>query len=368
MKLRNVMLAAAVAALALAPVALAQPNTLAVPPVAGPVAAPAPAAAANNPTLISWAAVFAGALAALGIHALLSIAGLAVGASQVNAYDRRNPVKGVPMTLGIWMLVSGLLSLFIGGWVGGKLSGATALTGATTTAGGMHGLLVWALATIGTLVLLGTAAGALVGGFFKLLGDGASAAASGVGAVAKGAAEVAPAVGSAVKDAVAENVPALNWDRVKREVRVLLRDTKENAKGAAKDAAEQAGVNTKDPLQGDEELGSVLTKLYGTVRDKVDNADRDELVDILASRTGKSKDEINKGVEKVEKTYQEAKKQFDEAVAVAEQKAREAADATAKATATAATWTFVALLVGLVVTTGGALLGVSNPTLFSFWG
>jgi hypothetical protein len=64
----------------------------------------------------------------------------------------------------IWLVMSSLLSLFVGGYVAGRLGG--------TFNGWLHGLVTWATVTAFTLLLLATAAGGLIG------------AASGLGAFA----------------------------------------------------------------------------------------------------------------------------------------------------------------------------------------
>jgi len=325
-------------------------------------------------TSVSWGAVFGGAVVALSLQMLFTVLGAGIGAAAIDPYDRRNPMKGVPTGALVWWLVTGLISLFVGGWVSGKLSGATTLTDASLTVGGMHGLLMWSLATVLTFLLLLTSAGALVGGMMRILYEGISLVGKGAASAASTTASIAgPLLGDAVKEGVKQIVPSFDWEKVKREVRSLLRESgkpelqPENVEKKADQAKQGVQNFIKDPMAGDEELSSMLSEVYGHVREAVNSADRDTLVNMLSARTGKNKDEINKSLDKVEKVYQDVRREYNEAVATAERRAREAAAETASFVSKVTVWTFVALIGGMVVTTIGATMGVSRPTLFYFW-
>lgn len=312
-----------------------------------------------NPT-ISWSAVFSGAAVALALQSIFTLLGAGIGASSIDPYDRHNPVKGLPQGAVIWWLVTGLISLFIGGFVAGKLSGAVVEPAGYEVAKGysaytiasLHGLVMWSFATILTFVLLATSAGALLGGMLKLAYDTVSgvgkAAVEGGSAMVSGGAEVA-------KGAIQAVVPGFNWDKIKREARALLRKQGDGKEFVA------------DPLRDDEELTSMLTSLYGKARNAVSNGDRESLVNAVAERTGRKKEDINKAVDQMEKTYQEVKKSAEEAAKLAEQKARDAAAETKKVFAQVAIYTFVALVVGLIVSTVGGGLGVTRADLFYFF-
>jgi len=326
--------------------------------------------AGTHSSAVSWAAVFGGAIVALSLQMLFTVLGAGIGAAAIDPYDRRHPMKGVPTGALVWWLVTGLISLFIGGWVSGKLSGATTLTDASMTIGGMHGLVMWSLATVLTFLLLLTSAGALVGGLMRILYEGISLVGRGAAATASVA---GPLVGDAIQEGVKRIVPSFDWEKVKREVRSLLRETgkpelqPENVEKKADQAKQGVQNFVKDPLAGDEELSGMLHDIYGTVRDAANSADREALVNALSARTGKNKDEINKSLDKVEKVYQDVKREYNEAVATAERKTREAAAEAASMISKVTVWTFVALVSGMIVTTIGATMGVSRPTLFYFW-
>lgn len=98
---------------------------------------------------LSWGAVFGGAVAALGLWALLYVFGLAVGLSTLDPNGMRS-MRPSALFAGIWAVIAPLIALFIGGWVAGRGAGFVGRAG-----GAVHGLVVWSLTTIfgGALVV-----------------------------------------------------------------------------------------------------------------------------------------------------------------------------------------------------------------------
>ena len=345
-------------------------------------------------TRISWSAVLAGAVVALAIHSALSILGIGIGLNAVDPQNHKHPIKGVPTMLLIWMFVAGLISLFAGGYLSGRMSG-TAVYDST-----IHGVITWSLATVVLAVLAGTSAGYLIGGTFRLLGAGVSAvgsvaggamsaaghvaggAASAAGSMAGGAASLAGGTAAAAsnmpqdmlqkaKDALGDVVPQLDWRGIKREAKQLLNLGEHDGQkqGDQQKQGNQHGDHQKQGNQQDktgaaklwedkDEVREVLSRAYGAIREGgLSNVDRDELMTMISERSGVSKEEANKTIEKWEKQYREAKQQYDVAVARAEQKARDAAAATTAALSHVALWTFASLLLGVAVAGLGGYMG-----------
>ena len=105
---------------------------------------------------ISWGAIFAGAIIALPTQLVLTLIGTAVGLATLNPAAGQNPT-GTTFGIGaaVWLVISSLVSLFLGGYVAGRLGG--------TFNGWLHGLATWATMTMLTILLLTTAAGGLIG-------------------------------------------------------------------------------------------------------------------------------------------------------------------------------------------------------------
>src|SRR4051794_32863442 len=105
---------------------------------------------------ISWGAVFAGAIIALATQIVLALIGMAIGLATLNPASGDSP-SGTTLGAGaaIWLVVSSLISLFIGGYIAARLAGRFN--------GWLHGLITWGTLTLLTLMLLTTAAGQLIG-------------------------------------------------------------------------------------------------------------------------------------------------------------------------------------------------------------
>ncbi|WP_435020572.1 hypothetical protein TA3x_001904 [Tundrisphaera sp. TA3] len=316
-----------------------------------------PPAVAAAPRRISWAAVFAGVTVTLCAQLLLSLLGLAIGASTIHPLREQDPAAGLGVGAGIWFVATGLISLFAGGWTAGRLAGVP--RGVDST---LHGVLTWGLATLLTFYLLTTAMGALIGGAARGLGTVASA-------LGQGAASVSPEISGAVRREMQER--GVDWDGIRDEATKLLRETGkpelqpeaikdqgEKAKADAKDSAKAAGEN---PQASDDEFNALLERFYNRGSDVANAADREALVNVLAARTGKSKEEAGQIVDRWEATYQKARKEAERLKAEAGQKAREAGDAASKGVSRAAFWSFLGLLGGLIAAALGGRAAAPSP-------
>jgi hypothetical protein len=131
----------------------------------------------------SWGAIFAGTVVVLATQILLSMLGIGIGASTVNPMTEQDPASGLGTGAAIWFGISTLISLFLGGWVAGRLAGVPLKTDSM-----LHGLLTWGLSTLLTFYLLTSAIGGLLGGTARALGGVASTATQGAATAASGAA------------------------------------------------------------------------------------------------------------------------------------------------------------------------------------
>jgi hypothetical protein len=122
---------------------------------------------------ISWGAVFAGLVVTLMVHILLSLLGMSIGFAAVDPATDNASAQNFFTGSAIYMGISGLISLFCGGWVAARFSGY-----AGTTEGLMHGFLTWGVATIASVFLLTSAVGGLFGVTTELIGQTTTAAAA----------------------------------------------------------------------------------------------------------------------------------------------------------------------------------------------
>jgi len=111
------------------------------------------------PGRIAWSAVIAGSLVALAVALALAILALGLGLGAIDVVSGEEPSGTVTGAVGVWWTVSAMLSLFVGGWVTGRIAGGPFAPG-----GVFLGVLVWALVTLASFYLLTTTVSTLVGG------------------------------------------------------------------------------------------------------------------------------------------------------------------------------------------------------------
>ncbi|WNH47069.1 hypothetical protein PDM28_10130 [Stenotrophomonas aracearum] len=143
---------------------------------------------------VSWGAIFAGAAAAAALSLILLILGVGLGLSSVSPWSFEGVTKE---TFGwgsiAWLTFTALAESGLGGYLAGRLRTKwTRLHGDETyfrdTA---HGFVSWAVATLLTAGLLTSAIGGVLGVGAKVAGATAGAAASTAGVAAAGAGSAA---------------------------------------------------------------------------------------------------------------------------------------------------------------------------------
>ena len=124
----------------------------------------------THPSL-RWGAVIAGWMVAGGIALLLYAAGIALGFHMFDPYDTSGTAKGLGIGTAVWMVLTWVVSLFLGGMFASWFDGRD-----DQTTGCLHGVTVWglSLAMATTLLALGLSGAAVGGG--ALLGGSAAGA------------------------------------------------------------------------------------------------------------------------------------------------------------------------------------------------
>ena len=294
---------------------------------------------------IAWGAIFAAVVVALAVQVLLGMLGTAIGASTLDPakVDGSPNASSFGIGAGIWWVVSSLIALYMAGWIAGHLSGNARKSDAV-----IHGLAAWAVATIVMLYLVTSAAGSVMSGAAGVLSKVADVSAQGVAAAA-------PSVKDAVKDAAGN--AGFSFDALKDQARTVLAQSGKPGlqPGAIGQTAKDAVSNSQTPdANGNQDIGSMLDKLFANGKAATSQVDRDAVVHVVMQRTGKSRPEAEQQVAAWETSYQQAKAKFDEAKQQAAAKAREVADATAKAVSRAALLAFIASLLGALAAMFGA--------------
>ena len=268
----------------------------------------------------------------------------------------------------IWYIVSSLLSLFVGGWIAGRLASAPRLFD-----GIIHGVLTWCLVTLLTIYFLTTTLGSIIGGAGKLVGGLVSTAGSAV-------ASAAPSIGNAVQDQLKANgidTDNLDLSDLKGQVNQILRQTgdpklnpsalerkADNALDQAGNTAERAASN---PQGADEMVSGLFSRLFKQGQTTVNAVDRQDAVNVVMKRTGKSRAEAGQTVDSWIKTYQQASVKFEQTKKDAELKARQVGDDAASAASKGAIFGFIGLLIGVAAAGYGAKMGTDSKDDFNHY-
>ena len=322
-----------------------------------------PAHATAHPR-ISWGAIFAGAVMALVAQLAFSLLGLGLGASAANPYAD-NPVGGLGTGAAIWTLLSVLISLFTGGYVAGRLAGMPRAQDSM-----LHGLVTFGLTSLLGFYLLTSGVGKLIGGAGSLV----SSVVSSAGQAAAGA---APGLVDAAKDKLQD--AGFDVSDIQGQLDQLLRQTgktelqPENLQARGQNAVDQAqgaaGSAVQNPNAAGTDVKGLVSKLFGQNKDVVNAADRDALVNVIMSRTGKTRPEAEQIVNNYQQTYEQTKAKAQQVAAETKEKAKAAADVARKGAAKGGLAASLALVLGaLAAAMGGRRatprgeLGVVTPT------
>lgn len=118
---------------------------------------------------LAWSAIFAGWLVATGMAGLLYLAGLAIGFNAFDAHEAGGNLTGIGIGSVIWMVVTWVVALFIGGMFASWFDGR-----ADDTMGSMHGVTVWGLSLTTTALWLALGFGAAMQGTPGMQGNSSS--------------------------------------------------------------------------------------------------------------------------------------------------------------------------------------------------
>jgi hypothetical protein len=290
---------------------------------------------ATAASAVSWGAVFAGAAAAAALSLILLLLGTGLGLSSVSPWSTEGidaSTFGVSSIL--WITFMQLAASAVGGYMAGRLR--TKWAGVhgdevyfRDTA---HGMLAWAIATLGTAALLTSVVGAILGG-------GVQAAGSAVGNAASAAVSGATVAGSQAEPGQAGQAGGA-----------------EGPMGYYVDSLFRAGAgdDRRDDRAPEQSAASVAeaTRIFanGIRMGELPNEDVQYVGRVVAQRTDLSQQQAEQRVREV---FMKMQTTLNEA----ETKAREAADAAREASAYAALWLFISLLAGAFVASWMATFG-----------
>lgn len=321
----------------------------------------APIVAPPSESAVSWGAIFAGAAAAAALSLVLLILGVGLGLSSVSPWSFEGVSKETFGWSSIaWLTFTALAASGLGGYLAGRLRTKwTQIHGDETyfrdTA---HGFVSWAVATLLTAGLLTSAIGGVLGAGAKVAGATAGAAASTAGVAAAGAGSAAAAapegdlnywVDSLFRSASNPGSDAAGAPPAPPAPGAAPMDPASPPPPVAATAGPRDARTAPPPrpMPGHGPMGDrrevraevnriIVNSLQG---DGLDPADTQYLASLIARETGMSPAEAQARVTDVQTRMRAALEK-------AKNTAKQAADDARKATAYAALWLFITLLIG----------------------
>jgi hypothetical protein len=369
----------------------------------GPDALIAPSALSR----LSWGAVLAGAVIALIFQLALNLLGVSVGATTlIPEYGEEAPEPGeVASGALVWVAVSSLISLFVGGWLAARFAGIP-----DNVDGMLHGLMVWGVVTLITFFLVTTTIGRMISGIstlinrvLQMVGRTAQGVAQGVSNVAQGvvqgvshaAQDATSTVEKTVQDVMNANPQVadamerfdLSMEGILNEAQMLLRQVgiapervQAQAQSTARDLQNSVQDVVRDPAHFDQTLNLALRRMFRRGQNVINDVDRDAAVRVLMERSDMTEEQARQTLGRWEESWKSAQFELEKARATAQQEAerlqqelmqkaeetraeaervaREAAQATTQAVAKIAGAVFLAIIVGAIAAGLGGLIGV----------
>ena len=309
---------------------------------------------------ISWSAILAGVVTFIAMLLTFSLIGSAIGFGTVEP-TAGNPLDGVGTGVLIWTVIAFVLSLGAAGFVAGLTS---------RRLGFIHGFLTWATGVIALVAVLSfmtvgafSAVGSTLGSVFSIAGQGVETVASGSGdLVATGFNEI---VGQ---------VNQVDTEELETQTTQILEDTDipelqpNYINSQLQEATNEIANAGKELILNPENAEQILQDTVASLQEKAETignaADREAIANAVNANTEltqaeaeEATDNIYQGLQSasvqaeqelqvVSQRIDQAQVEIDQTIEEARVQAEEAADATAKASI----WGFIALVLGMIVT------------------
>lgn len=256
---------------------------------------------------LSWGGIFAGFVIATALQMVLTTLGAAIGLA---AFDPGQGDSASSLGIGaaIWFAVTAMISMFVGGMTAGRLAGVL-----TRGDGMLHGVVMWGLSLLLAIYLGSTGVGRLLGGVTSFLGQTASSA---VGGAASGAGQVGAAVFNGERE--------IDFNALQREIETTLQQTgnpalsPDSVRADAQQAQNQATQSGASNEQVAREIGDMVRQRGGEVG-------RDEIVNVISARTGKSRAESEQIADRVQSAVSSARGQLSQTAGQVQEKAGQVA-------------------------------------------
>lgn len=309
---------------------------------------------------VSWRSIIAGVVTVVAVSIIMVLLGIALGFTVIDPLSN-DPLDGLGLTFGFWSVLSILVSLAAGGYIGGYFAGLH---------GCKHGFLVWAT----TLLIASLFSGIAVSSAMKAIGSTVATVGSGAATVVSAAGGGIANLASGAIDSIQENVD-LNFDPsgLRDDVTSVLRDTgvetpqPEYLSQVMRDARSDLRTTANQLMVHADNYESIITAFLDRQRERLANItediDRETAVTTLMERRDMSRADAeqavdnavsayNTAVARVRDSVDEARQRVEDAkvhIDAAVQNARVKADQIAGTMAKTSLASAIALIIGAVV-------------------
>lgn len=312
---------------------------------------------------VSWGSILVGCVVSVALMIVFTIFGIGIGAAVLDPLYDQNPGAGLGTGSGIYLIVTQLIALGVGGYVAARLAGVP-----RTIASVLHGAAVWAIATIILAWSAVAGGGAMFGAASTVLDRSASV----VGSI--GRAVVPERIG--LPD-LSRLTRAMSIDQLPPEIQETLRERGITEQDLRREATlafrnvfsqeEQSAVISEarttldDILQSPRDAGSDLGAFFDRLVEGPDailsQEDIEEAQATMERRLGITPQEAEQIAQSVREGVQNAITQARTAIEEARTQAVEAAQTASEAVSTAALLLTLASVLGLLAAAGGAFAG-----------
>lgn len=293
----------------------------------------------------SWGAIFAGAIVAVVVQIMITVLGLSFGMATVDPQTDGNAFGSLGTTTGIWAIIAALVALFTGGWISGRLAATRSKFESL-----LHGIVMWAVVTMIVLWSMTSVIGSVLSTTTSALGTALNTTGQGVSAIMPNNVNLPNVSGRDLRDSAQEFLRSAGVSE--QTIDQYLASSRQQLQNAATQAAmnpQQAFAEIQTALVNVAQRGATIAQRNITTQDAAR---------VLAQNTGMTQEQATQAVQNW--SQQVAQMEPAEQVRATTQQLQKTAarlgDDVAGAISSAAAWTFVSMLIGMIAAAAGGLL------------
>ncbi len=273
----------------------------------------------------SWGAIFGGMFVTIVLQVMFTLLGLGVGIATLQPAQQQTSAQTMATASGIWLLVTGLISIWVGSCVAGRLSG-----GPRRADGLLHGIITWAVSTVAMFFLLATTVGSILGGTGAL-------------------------VQSAISSRTSAEGGQNNAQSFEQQAKNLFPQAGALLPPTGRNSGQQTPGNLTALAEQDPDLATALGRMEANGGARAQQ-ERDQVVNILTTKHNLNQQDAANLVNEWDRQFQQAHAQLS-------QKTQQVGQAASKGIEWGSFWGFIALILGLLVSSWGGWAGTASLPL-----